>query len=163
MDIELTETHDGGDFVLVEVSDETGKFHDLGLDGGLSTAIYLSHFGGNIKASTTGNERPGELRRDFWGNALIENDSDMQANSLLERSLIELPITSGNLLKFEDAAQEDLKWLLDNAIAASVSSEAFITSPEAVKVIDSVNELANDTGYEAFWSFDKNRALNGGN
>ena len=140
MDIEVTETFDGGDFVLIEVQDETGVFYDIQLDGGLSTAIYLSHFGGNVEASTTGNEKPGDLRKDFWGNALIAEDPDAQANSELERVLLELPITSGNLLKYEDRAKLDLTWMLTEGIAVSIENEAIIVAPEYVEITDKVED-----------------------
>jgi len=159
MDIELIETLDGGDFVLIQVQDETGVFYDIQLDGGLSTAIYLSHFGGNVEASTTGNEKPGDLRKDYWGNALIANDPDSQANSELERGLLELPITSGNLLKYEDRAKLDLTWMLTEDIAVSIENEAIIISPEYVEITDKVNQSATNTDYEAQWTFDKNKAL----
>lgn len=159
MDIELTETHDGGDFILVEVQDETGVFHDIQLDGGLSTAVYLSHFGGNVEASTTGNEKPGDLRADYWGNALIPDDPDAQANSELERALFELPLTSGNLLKIEDRARVDLAWMVSQGIASAISVEVSILRPEFVEVADTIEQSDVNTDFEAFWTFDKNRAL----
>lgn len=159
MDIELTETLDGGDMILVEIQDETGVYHDLQLDGGLTTAVYLSHFGGNVEASTTGNESPGELRNDFWGNALLSNDPDAQANSSLERSLFELPITSGNLLKIEDQALSDLKWMINQGIASDVTVEALTLGPEIVRIIDLIVESALNTDFKTFWDFDKKRAL----
>ncbi len=158
MEIRVKENLDGGDFVLIEVEDETGLFHDLQLDGGLETPIYLSHFGGNVKANTTGNEEPGILREDWYGNAFVSEDPDRRANSDLERALIELPISSGNLLKYEDAAEDDLAWLINNGIAASVASEAVITAPESVKVTDTVEQPENDTDTVAVWEFEKERA-----
>jgi hypothetical protein len=159
MDIELTETLDGGDMILVEIQDQSGVFSDIQLDGGLSTAAYLSHFGGNVEASTTGNEKPGYLRADFWGNALIPDDPNAQANSDLERALLELPITSGNLLKLEDRAALDLAWMLDEGIAADVAVEVLTLAPEFVRIIDNIIESGVNTDFKAFWDFDKNRAL----
>lgn len=158
MEIRLSETLDGGDFVLKEVEDETGLFHDLELDGGLETTIYLSHYGGNVEASTTGNEQPGVLRKDWYGNDFVSEDPDRRANSELERALFQLPISSGNLLKYEDAAKADLKWLVDNRIAASVESEAAITAPESVKITDTVEQPEEDTDTIAVWEFEKERA-----
>ena len=159
MDIKLAETLDGGDMVLIEVQDETGLFHDIELDGGLETSVYLSHFGGNVKASTTGNERPGILREDWFGNTFVADDPDRRANSELERALFSLTITSGNLLKMEDAAGSDLKWLLDNGIAVSVESEAVITAPESVKVTDTIEQPESDTDTIAVWEFEKDKAI----
>ena len=158
MNIRLNETLDGGDFVLIEVEDETGLFHDLELDGGLQTPIYLSHFGGNVQANTTGNEQPGVLRKDWFGNAFVSEDPDRRANSDLERALFELPVSSGNLLKMEDAAEADLAWLLNNNIASSVDSEAVITAPESVKVTDTVEQPEKDTDTIAVWEFEKESA-----
>lgn len=159
MDIDLIETFDGGDFVLVEVQDETGVFFDILLDGGLTTAIYLSHFGGNKEASTTGNEKPGDLRQDWWGNALVADEPDLQANSELERALLKIPITSGNLLKYEDRARVDLLWMLTEGIAASIENEAIILAPEKVEVKDTINEPTGNNPFVAYWQFDKNKAL----
>ena len=159
--IELTETFDGGDMILVEVPDASGKFYDLQLDGGLTTAIYMSHFGGNVEASTTGNEKPGDLRKDWWGNALIPDTPVAQANSELERALLGTPITSGNLLKIEDFAAADLKWMLTDGIAADIKNEASIVSPDFVQVKDTITESGTDTDFVAFWDFDKSRALEG--
>ena len=159
MDIELTETFDGGDFILKETQDETGVFYDLQLDGGMTTAVYLSHFGGNVEASTTGNEKPGTLRADYWGNALIPDTPASQANSELERALLELPLTSGNLLKIEDRARVDLAWMLDEGIAKTIENEVIILAPEKVQGIDTINESETNTDFEAYWEFDKNRVL----
>lgn len=159
MDIELIETFDGGDFVLKEVQDESGVFHDLQLDGGMTTAIYLSHFGGNVDASTTGNETPGTLRGDWWGNALIPDEPAKQANSGLERALLELPLNSGNLLKIEDRARADLSWMVEERVTKSIDSEALLIAPEKVKIIDTVEESQADTDFNAYWEYDKNKVL----
>lgn len=158
MDIRLSETLDGGDMVLKEVEDPSGLFHDIELDGGLETSIYLSHFGGNVEASTTGNEQPGVLREDWYGNAFVE-DPNRRANSELERALFQLPITSGNLLKYEDVSERDLKWMLDNGIASSVESDAIITAPEAVKITDTIVQPDKDTDTVTAWEFEKARAI----
>ena len=162
MDIELLETFDGGEFVLNEVQDSTGVFYDIGLDGGLTTAVYISHFGGNVEASTTGNEQPGDLRGDWWGNQLIAEEPARQANSELERILIKLPVSSGNLLKYEDISIADLKWMLDEGIASEIKSNAVILAPEKVEVVDSIKEPTGDDAFEAYWTFDKNRAIQEG-
>ena len=159
----MIETFDGGDFVLVEVQDATGVFFDLELDGGMETAVYLSHFSGNVEASTTGNEKPGDIRADFWGNQFEIADPARQANSELERSLIELPLTSGNLLKIEDRGLKDIQWLKDEGIASALNVEAIITDPEAVQVIDTIEQPETDTKFIAVWDFEKNKALNGDN
>lgn len=158
-DIRLKETLDGGDFVLIEVEDTDGLFHDLDLDGGLETAIYLSHFGGNLEANTTGNEEPGVLRKDWFGNTFVSEDPERMANSELDRAYFELPVTSGNLLKFEDAAEADLKWLLTNDIASSVENDAIITAPETVKVIDTIEEPDKNTDTVIAWEFEKARLM----
>lgn len=158
MDIKLSENFDGGDFTLKQIEDETGTFFDLELDGGLETPIYLSHFSGNVEANTTGNEQPGVIRRDWWGNKFVENDINRRANSNLERSLIELPITTGNLLKYEDAAELDLEWLVENGIAKTVESVASILAPEIVQITDTVEEPEKDTDTIAVWEFEKEKA-----
>ena len=155
----MVETKDGGDFVLIEVQDETGVFYDIELDGGLTTAMYLSHFGGNVEASTTGNEKPGDIRKDWWGNALMKTEPDKQANSELERALLQLPITSGNLLKFEDLANADLLWMLRENIVTDIANVARIKAPEFVEVTDIIKQSDTNTEFEVYWEFDKLKAL----
>lgn len=158
MDIRLSETLNGGDFNLITIEDEAGTFSDLDTDGGLRTATYLSHFGGNIEANTTGNEQPGVIRKDYFGNVFVLNDLDRRANSNLERSLIEITITTGNLLKYEDASELDLAWLIVNKIAKTISSIASIIAPERVEIEDTIEEPEKDTDTITVWEFEKNLA-----
>lgn len=155
----MIETLDGGDFVLIQTEDEDGIFYDIELEGGLFTSVYLSHFGGNVEASTTGNEKQGELREDWFGNQLFKNEPVLQMNSSLERALNELEITSGNLLRISDYSVSDLSWMLEAAIASKVESEAFITGIDRVEVRDTIQQPSSNTNFNPSWDFEKQRTI----
>jgi len=159
MEILLTETHDGGDFRLIDTFDQENSYVDLELDGGLYSAVYLSHFGGNVEASTTGNEKPGELRLDWFGNELVKNEPERQMNSGLERALNELEITSGNLLRISDFSEDDIDWIRRKGIAVSIISEAFITGVDRIEVRDTIEQPTNDTSFNFSWEYEKQRTL----
>lgn len=155
--IAITEKNgDGGDLQGIEVIDGDAKYFDIDLDFGLLSMAYLSLFGGNIEADTTGNEKPGYPRSDFWGNQLIA-DVDAQFNSSLERALLTLPIVSSNIIKFEDAAKFDLKWMIDRGHAESVDVSINIIAVDRVSIAVYIKEPESNARLKGVWDYMKSK------
>ena len=114
-DLVVYETGNGGDVVK--------KGNDLQLTEDLFNQVYLAWFGGNVEASTTGEELPTEQRFDWWGNQLFFQDKpEFQFNSELERVLDSVALTSSGRVTIEEAAKRDLKYLEGFAeVSVSVS------------------------------------------
>ncbi|MCP4209815.1 MAG: hypothetical protein GY767_22630 [Shimia sp.] len=95
-DVVLFQTDDGGEITI------TGGV--VTMDGGLRTAAYLSLFGGN----------------GWWGNT-TEVEPEKRYECETEALLKSLPLTSGNLIRVEDAVARDLAWLSQSvAVSASI-------------------------------------------
>lgn len=110
----------GGDLLL-----DAG---DLLVGNGLISAASLSLFGGNTEDSGTGADAP----KQFWGNRLYKQES----RHLRSRSghLLEfLPVTSGNLKRLEEAAAEDLQWMVDENIVSDLSVVVSFDGPKRVR------------------------------
>ncbi len=122
-DLALFETGSGGDTRL--------KGNDFEITGSIFNIIYMALFGGNI-ASTTGEELETEQRRDWFGNALLFQDQpDIQINSTLERTLIEVALTSSGRLKIEESVIADLKFLDE---LADISVETAIIDIDRIQI-----------------------------
>ena len=104
LDLVLYETGNGGDLVATTADlDKTASFYNM---------IYLALFGGNVEASTRGDELPNEERFDYWANSLIfPEEPGLQFNSNTERVLNESPITSASRLRIEEVVKDDLKFM----------------------------------------------------
>ena len=103
-DLLLYESGSGGELFL--------ENNDLALTESLYQTIYVSLFGGNVEASTVGNELVGEERSDYWANSLLfKNEKNKQLNSRTERTLNEVTINSSGRLKIKSAVEEDLIFL----------------------------------------------------
>lgn len=90
------------------------------------TALYLSLYGAN-------EDDDGTQATDWWGN-IDENLIERQYHSNTQRILEALTITSGNLLKVEDAVKLDLQWFLDTNIASSIDVSASVPALNKVKI-----------------------------
>lgn len=90
------------------------------MSGGLQTAAYLSLFGGNED-----DDGLADNAKTWWGN-VTETENSRKYVSETQNLLEALPITSGNLLRVEDAAKRDLAWFIDEGVATSVSVTASI-------------------------------------
>lgn len=111
-DVLLYQTNDGGDISI------TGGLVEM--SGGLQTAAYLSLFGGNED-----DDGLADNVKTWWGN-VTETENSHKYISETQHLLESLPITSGNLLRVEDAAKRDLAWFIDEGVATSVSVTASI-------------------------------------
>lgn len=137
-DVLLYQTNDNG-----EIEIESGL---VTLTPGLDTAAYLSLFGGNWKDDGSQNNR-----QTWWGN-LDETEPAKRYRSETQYLLGTLPATSGNLRRIEDAATRDLKWLLDEAIASSLTVSASLIGLNRVKI----DIIIRAEGDEAQFDFTEN-------
>lgn len=118
--------------VLLFQTDDDGEIEIEGglmtLTPGLDTSAYLSLFGGNWKDDGSQNNR-----QTWWGN-LDETDPSKRYRSETQYLLGTIPATSRNLRRVEDAATRDLQWLLDEAIASSLTVSASLIGLNRVKI-----------------------------
>lgn len=124
-DVLLRDTNDGGEIVI-----ENGE---ILCDKGLRTAVYLSLLGGNkgddgISDSET-----------WWGNKLRDIPENEILRSRFQAIIRGKPLTSKNLKDAEEAANDDLKWLIDEGIADKVECEIFTENRNFINL--SVNIL----------------------
>jgi phage gp46-like protein len=111
--------------VLLRQSDNGGEITIVGgllaMSEGLETAAYLSIFGGN-------EDDPGQADTSlqWWGN-LLDSEPERAYRSETQALLAGgLPAIPANLLRYEQAAARDLKWMLDTGTAQSVAVDATI-------------------------------------
>jgi phage gp46-like protein len=107
-DLLLIETPDGGDCVI--------KDGFLEADHGFGTAFYLSLFGGN-KADS------GKVknRKTWWGNTLVGVTEKEKIISRFQNFITGKPMTIKNMKDAEEAARQDLKWVIDEGIADKIN------------------------------------------
>lgn len=134
MDVKLFNTDDGGD---IDVTYDTAGYFNVTLSAGLETAVYLSLFGGS----------------NWWGN--IGEQPARQYNSKTEAILSGYPMTTGNLLRLEEAIRADLQWMTATGAATSVDASASIIDANRVQIDISVNAEDNIT-YILNWAYDTN-------
>lgn len=130
-------TQQEGDVLLYQTVDDGDINVENGLvemSGGLQTAAYLSLFGGN--EDDDGLE---DNPNTWWGNT-TETESSRKYISETQNLVESLPITSGNLLRVEDAAKRDLQWFLDEGVATSVSVSASILGLNMIKLTIDIDQ-----------------------
>lgn len=103
-DIGLHESGSGGDLTITA--------NDLLIGESLFQQVYLALFGGNLEASTRGDELFSEERFDWWGNSLfLKDDPSKQFNSITEKTITEVALNSQGRLKIISAINNDLDYL----------------------------------------------------
>lgn len=119
-DVLLRQSNDGGDITI-----QGGL---LQLSDGLETAAYLSLFGGNEDdpADT-------DTTQQWWGN-LLDVEPERAYRSETQFLVQALPAIPVNLRRIEQAAGRDLQWMLDTALARSVTVEATIPAKDRVLI-----------------------------
>ena len=123
-DIHIFESGDGGE---MKVSNG-----DLVLSNSLFQSIYITLFGGNIEASTLGNENDSEQRFDWWANDLIFKDNKTkQFNSETERCLNRTVLDSRGRLKIKSAVESDLSGISN---ISNFEVDVIIVSLNRVKI-----------------------------
>jgi len=103
-DFAVIEGLNGGDLQMIG--------NDIATYEGIEGMPYLSWFGGN-PGYPTQKRNEGEEANDWWGNnLLLFDDQGIQFNSLLEKKLQTVAITSAGRADMEETAKKDLLWLL---------------------------------------------------
>lgn len=132
IDILLQQTLDDGDVLY--------RNGDLAYDFTYRTAVYLSLFGGNREDSGAQNSN-----KQFWGNYLSDNDKYISETQYL---LQDMPLIPSNLRLFEDAAQRDMQWLLDDNLCDSITVNATIPAVNTVLLIVTIDGLELNFTFE---------------
>ena len=142
-DLEMVETGDGGDFVLVGAN--------LSVIEGFQNMPYLGLFGGNVESSTK-EFLTTEQRFDWWGNSLLmPNQLAIQFNSETERVLNTTALNSSGRLIIEQAVKNDLEFLESFSTLAVVVS---IIDVDRVKIFISIQELGRQESTEFVYIWD---------
>ena len=136
-DILLYQTVDNGDLIV--------DFADLRTTKNIESAIYLSLFGGNEEDDGRGDNT--ELT--WWGN-LIESDPAKRYVSKFQ-ALGAIPITSANLRRREEAAKEDLAWLVQSTEDFEVNAIISGLNKIKVNVSGNINGEAFNITAEDVW------------
>lgn len=148
IDLKIIETGNGGDLVNVG--------NDLAVTSTIGGMIYLCLFGGNLKESTDQNNIKIQSF-DWWGNSFMKNEPSQQMNSLTERTLNEIVLTSGGANIIVNAVKQDLKALSKyitfdvkvklpaiNAVQIEITVTKIETSQEGVLIINLRKTLTGD-------------------
>lgn len=123
-DLLLFESGSGGDLLVSN--------NDLNLVESLYQQVYLALFGGNIESDTTGQELETQIREDWWGNEIFnDNKIKKQFNSITERTLDSVTLNTSGRIDIVRAVEEDLK-VLENI--ADFSIKVIILSTDRVKI-----------------------------
>lgn len=103
MDLQVIETGNGGDLIK--------NGNDLALVYSFENMPYLAMFGGN-KESVTRPRLETEQAFDWFGNSLFfPNDESLQFNSLTEKALDTIPLTSAGRILIENEIKKDLQFM----------------------------------------------------
>lgn len=131
IDIAIIETLNGGDAQL--------KGNDLGVVYGIENMIYLALFGGNLESSTEALTVE-KFSKDFWGNNLFLKDTpNSQFNSLTERTINSVPLTSSGRNQIQNAITEDLKFFSDLGATVEVIVNIISDDKLSVKITVKLN------------------------
>lgn len=100
--------------------------------GGLPGAVVISLFGGN-------DQDTGELNsvKQWWGNSL-ETDENKRIRGRTGAIIPGLAMTGPNLRRIEEAANQDLAWMVTLGVATSVAVVASIVAAEWLHLTVSV-------------------------
>lgn len=112
-DVLLQQTNDGGEITYINGNVETTN--------GLEVAAYLSLMGGNKFDSGASSDDPFQ----WWGN-FDELEPEKQYRSEFQNLIQGLSNVASNLLRIEEAAGRDLKWMVDTGIAQLVEVSASV-------------------------------------
>lgn len=148
MDLKMVESGNGGDLVLVG--------NDLAKINGFQNMPYLAMFGGNPEQSTTGPKIGDEQAFDWWGNQLlIPNQQIIQFNSLLEKKLSEVALSSNGRQQIEQAVRRDISFI--NSFATT-SVSVSIASAERIDINITIQEPNNKQSTEFVYIWDSTKS-----
>lgn len=135
-DILLYESGSGGEIAVIG--------NDIALVEQIFQQCYLALFGGNIEASTLGNEPVTQIREDYWQNALFyNNDPGRQFNSQTERALNENALTSTGRVNIQRAVEADLQYF---KTIADISVNVVILSVNKVQITIGIKQPGSQSG-----------------
>jgi hypothetical protein len=144
MDFKLIETGNGGDFVLLG--------NDIQMISGIQNMPYLGMFGGNTEASTNGPKIADEQAFDWWGNNLLSpNNSVVQMNSILEKTLNETPISTSGRATIKNAALRDLSFMTN---FSTIGVEVILTGIDRIRIEVKIQEPANKQSTQLTYIWD---------
>lgn len=144
MDLKLIETGNGGDIVQ--------KGDIIQLINGFQNMPYLALFGGNIEQSTPKTRKEGEQVFDWWGNSLLfPNNLETQFNSLTEKTLMNVSLTSAGRIKIQNAVLEDLKFM---KAFAKINVDVSIIGVDKVKIFIQIQQPNNIESDEFIYIWD---------
>jgi phage gp46-like protein len=140
-DLLLSSTPDGGD---IQIQD--GQFVS---DRAFTTAVYLSFFGGNGDDS-------GKVKnsKTWWGNLLPGTAEHEKMVSRFQSFITAKPMTTKNIQEAFKAAELDLKWVVDEGIAdtVTVSGGAGRGNKFNLRVsIDASGKSIYENAFSVFW------------
>jgi len=142
-DLHIFESGSGGELALLS--------DDLVLAESLYQVIYIALFGGNVEASTLGNEIVSEERFDYWANSLIFKDKiNKQFNSETERTLSKVVINSSGRLKIKAAVELDL-FFLKNIVDLSVNIVILSTNRIEINLVLQSISNQSDKQLQFIW------------
>ena len=146
-DVFLFDTVDGGEISVVNglvIADK--KF---------STAAYLSLFGGNVADGGRVDNN-----KTWWGNRFAETSEKEKIVSRFQALIKSLPLTTKNIFLAEQAAKEDLAWMIDEGIADEIVTNIKVVDRfrcELEVIIKKNGELIEKSSYKVNWE----EAVNG--
>lgn len=150
-DLHIFESGDGGELALLS--------GDLVLVESLYQMIYISLFGGNVEASTLGNEIVSEERFDYWANDLVfKNKIDKQFNSQTERTLSEVAINSSGRLIIKSAVEQDLLFL-KKIVELTVNIVILSTNRISINIVLQSIDNQSDKQFQFIWDNAKNEII----
>ena len=145
-DLLIYETGDGGDLKVLN--------NDLALTTSLYNQVYLCLFGGNVEASTKGNELNNEKRFDWWGNSLLE----LNFNSETERIINTVTLNPSGRLKILQAVKNDLKPI---DLVANYTVEVILENVNRFKILINLTEKLNkqEKIIQILWDISKDEVI----
>ena len=150
-DLNIYETGNGGDLEIFN--------GDLSFSESLFKDIYVSLFGGNVEASTLGNEEDNEERFDFWANSLLFQDQkEKQFNSETERILNTVVLNSSGRIFILNAVKEDLSFIREKF---NLEVDVFLLNRNRVKIEIKILSVSNelDHSLQLIWDSLKNQII----
>ena len=124
-DVLIFQTNDNGEICIVDGLVE--------LTDDFRSAVYLSLFGGNEE-----DDGRDDNELTWWGN-LNELDPAKQYRSETEYLLRSLPVTTGNLQRLEDAAENDLQFFIDKGIVKELKIEVSLIGRNKLEYLIELN------------------------
>lgn len=138
-DLSIYLSSNGGELLLLE--------NDLVLSESIFNQVILALFGGNVEASTRGDEPINTERLDYWQNSLFNSNSQAkQMNSETEFLLSNLTLNSSNRLKLIQAIKNDLQYLSKLAI---INVDVFFETNK-IKIIIKFDKNDNTSEFFSF-------------